>query len=115
MVFIKPTIIRDSVASAYETNQKYTYIRDLHIANQDKSRRLVEDFETPVIPPLPNAATTESPIVDLRELSPETNVNTSAPDALPQETLRELFPEKNIDSGSINSTTPGIPVQDTTN
>ena len=93
MVFIKPTIIRDSVASAYATNQKYTYIRDLQIESQDKSRRLIEDFETPVIPPLPNQAITESPIVDLRELSPETSVN----------------------SGSIDTTTPGIPVQDTNN
>ena len=93
MVFIKPTIIRDSVASAYETNQKYTYIRNLQLENQNKSRRLIEDFETPVIPPLPNEAVTDSPIVDLRELSPETSIGSS----------------------SIDTVAPGIPVQDTNN
>lgn len=84
MVFIKPTIIRDSVASAYETNQKYTYIRNLQLENQDKSRRLIEDFEPPVIPALPDRSVAESPIVDLRELSPDAssesdNIETTAP------------------------------------
>jgi general secretion pathway protein D len=93
MVFIKPTIIRDSVASAYETNQKYTYIRDLQLKSRDKSRRLIEDFEAPVIPPLPTPPAAESPIVDLRELAPETS----------------------IDSSRMETTTPGLPVQDTNN
>ena len=110
MVFIKPTIIRDSVASAFETNQKYTYIRNLQLENQNKSRRLIEDFETPVIPPLPNEAVTDSPIVDLRELSPETSIDTTDPGAPIREPISELFPETSIDS-----TAPGIPVQDTNN
>jgi len=93
MVFIKPTIIRDSVASAYETNQKYTYIRNLQLENQDKSRRLIEDSEPPVIPPLPNQSVTETPIVDLRELPLETG----------------------SDSGTVDTIPPGIPVQDMNN
>jgi len=115
MVFIKPTIIRDSVASAYETNQKYTYIRDLQLANKGRSRRLIEDFETPVIPPLPNAAVTESPIVDLRELDPETGIDPTDAGASVREPIRELSPETNIDSSRMETTTPGIPVQDTNN
>jgi len=115
MVFIKPTIIRDSVASAYETNQKYTYIRDLQLANKSRSRRLIEDFETPVIPPLPNAAVTESPIVDLRELDPETGIDPTDAGASVREQIRELPPETNIDSSRMETTTPGIPVQDTNN
>jgi general secretion pathway protein D len=68
MVFIKPTILRDSVASAYETNQKYTYIRDLQLASKEKSRRLIDDYDTPVVPELPNPPVEEPAIIDLREL-----------------------------------------------
>lgn len=57
MFFIRPTILRDSVQTAFETNQKYNYIRNLQMS-QEKSAQLLPD--------LPPQAEQEPPVIDLR-------------------------------------------------
>ena len=57
MVFIRPTILLDSVQTAFETNQKYNYIRNLQMS-QEKSAQLLPD--------LPPQAEQEPPVIDLR-------------------------------------------------
>ena len=52
MIFIKPTILRDSVATAYETNAKYQAIRNMQIAEVGTGRNLFPDLEPPVLPEL---------------------------------------------------------------
>ncbi|MEE4185132.1 MAG: type II secretion system secretin GspD [Gammaproteobacteria bacterium] len=64
MLFIKPTILRDSVATAYETNQKYQFIRDAQLAERDGRRRFRPDLTAPVLPALEPAPTA---VIDLRE------------------------------------------------
>ena len=81
MVFIKPTILRDSVASAFETNQKYTYIRDIQLASKDKARRLIDNYETPVVPELKNPQVEEPSIIDLRELPATPGEGAISPDS----------------------------------
>ena len=45
MVFIKPTILRDNVQAAFETNAKYNYIRDQQLRIKPKNPRLMPQTE----------------------------------------------------------------------
>ena len=72
MIFIKPTILRDHVATAYETNEKYTAIRNMQLAERDSGRKLIPDMQPPVMPELPQLPPTT---IDLRALpAPEAAV-----------------------------------------
>ena len=76
MFFVKPTILRDDVQAAFETNAKYNYIRDLQLyrerdqvlPNWDQNRPA-----PPVVPELPAPAIQDEngiPTIDLRNLKP---------------------------------------------
>ena len=52
MIFIRPTILRDSATSATMTNQKYQSIRDLQQRRQGEGVQLMPDEERPVLPPI---------------------------------------------------------------
>ena len=80
MVFIKPTILRDNVQAAFETNAKYNYIRDEQLGIKPKNPRLMPRTERSVLPEMsqPSAApggpapasplstSPEPPVIDLR-------------------------------------------------
>ena len=51
LVFIRPRIVRDSVAAALETNSKYNYIRDLQL-NRGEDAALMRGVDRPILPPL---------------------------------------------------------------
>jgi general secretion pathway protein D len=70
MIFIKPTILRDSVATSYETNEKYKTIRNMQMAEKDKKRRLFQDLTPPTLPELNDNTGTKSGAIDLRALPP---------------------------------------------
>ena len=53
MVFIRPTIMRDSVQAAFQTDAKYRYIRDLQLQQGERSVQLMSDVERPTLPELP--------------------------------------------------------------
>jgi len=53
MVFIRPTILRDSVDARFETNTKYNYIRDLQDEQAGSPVQLMRDETRPVLPDLP--------------------------------------------------------------
>ena len=57
MVFIRPTILRDSVEAAFQTNAKYRYIRDLQIQQSEQNVPLMSDAERPMLPELEEAQT----------------------------------------------------------
>lgn len=65
MIFIKPTILRDHVATTYETNEKYTAIRNMQLAERNSGRKLIPDLQPPVLPELPRLPSTT---IDLRAL-----------------------------------------------
>jgi general secretion pathway protein D len=67
MLFIKPTILRDSVATAYETNAKYTVIRDLQLSKQQDRGLFFRDINAPLLPELLQPET-PVPVVDLRKI-----------------------------------------------
>ena len=71
MVFIKPTILRDNVQAAFETNTKYNYIRDQQLLTRPRNVRLMPRTPRTVLPEIPAieppAAGTETPVIDLRE------------------------------------------------
>ncbi len=52
MIFIRPKILRDSVSTAIETNQKYDLIRQIQQGTQNEDPALIPGAERPVLPPL---------------------------------------------------------------
>ncbi|MEO7386802.1 MAG: type II secretion system protein GspD, partial [Gammaproteobacteria bacterium] len=91
MVFIKPTILRDNVQAAFETNSKYNYIRDEQLGIKPKTPRLMPMTQRPALPEMsqpstsstvdlpamvspqsasPQPASPEPPVIDLR-IKPE--------------------------------------------
>ena len=50
MVFIRPTILRDSAQAVFETNAKYRYIRDLQLQQNETPLPLMRDQERPILP-----------------------------------------------------------------
>ena len=91
MVFIRPTILRDSETAAFETNAKYNYIRDEQLGIRPKRTRLMPLTPRPVLPAIeqpadrntvplpadsasdagasatPTPAAPEPPVIDLRQ------------------------------------------------
>jgi len=77
MVFIRPTILRDNVQAAFETNAKYNYIRDEQLGLKPRRPRLMPLTERATLPELSPAAPAgqpaqpdtapEPPVIDLRE------------------------------------------------
>jgi general secretion pathway protein D len=70
MVFIKPTILRDNVQAAFETNTKYNYIRDQQLLIKPKNVRLMPQTPRDLLPELQAigpATSAEPPVIDLRE------------------------------------------------
>ena len=70
MFFIKPTIIRDSVDAAFETNAKYSLIRDIQLGIDRDIGLLKGDHQRPVLPELEPAGQ-KTPVLDLRGLTPD--------------------------------------------
>ena len=50
MVFIRPTILRDSAQAAFQTDAKYRYMRDLQLGQGERSVPLMGDAERPALP-----------------------------------------------------------------
>jgi general secretion pathway protein D len=50
MVFIRPIILRDSVQASFETDAKYSYIRDLQLQQAEETVPLMRNAERPLLP-----------------------------------------------------------------
>ena len=79
MLFIKPTILRDSVATAYETNEKYSVIREMQLAERRDRRVLLRSMEKPLLPPLED--TVDTPVIDLRDIDAPATTEPAGEDA----------------------------------
>lgn len=55
-VFIRPTIIRESVDASIQTNSKYNYIRELQRQQSEENVKLMRGERPPELPPLPESA-----------------------------------------------------------
>ena len=61
MVFIRPTILRDSSQAAFETDAKYRYIRELQLQQGRTHVPLMRDAARPMLPVLEGASAPEQP------------------------------------------------------
>lgn len=69
MVFIRPKILRDSTQTAFETNAKYNYIREIQQQGRggQGGRVAIMPFEDrPMLPPLEFYEQNQGPVIDLR-------------------------------------------------
>lgn len=53
MVFIRPTILRDTIQATFETNTKYNYIRDMQLQQGQEPVQLMRDEVRPTLPAIP--------------------------------------------------------------
>jgi len=53
MVFIRPTILRDSADARFTTGEKYSYIQEIQRQMAAKAVPLLKDEKQPLLPPLP--------------------------------------------------------------
>jgi general secretion pathway protein D len=90
MIFIKPTILRDDVATAYETNEKYRTIRNMQMVERDKDRELIQDMAPPV---LPEMRLDQPSVIDLRAL-PQAQVDEAPDEALNEPQEDTVVPEE---------------------
>jgi general secretion pathway protein D len=68
MVFIKPTILRDNAQATFETNTKYTYLRDQQLGIKPRNPRLMPMTDRPILPELEQPPVSPDPApIDLRE------------------------------------------------
>lgn len=58
MIFIRPTILRDSASTSIETNQKYNFIRDIQRGRAGDDPALMPNAGRPMLPELEPAAET---------------------------------------------------------
>lgn len=56
MVFMRPSIMRDSGAAAFQTNQKYNYLRAQQIDATENGFGLLSEQSAPLLPPLEELA-----------------------------------------------------------
>ncbi|MEM6513198.1 MAG: type II secretion system secretin GspD [Pseudomonadota bacterium] len=61
MIFIRPKILRDSVSTAIETNQKYDLIRQIQQGTTNEPPALIPGAERPVLPPMDDEETPPQP------------------------------------------------------
>lgn len=66
MVFIRPTILRNSAQAAFQTDAKYRYIRDLQLEQGERSVQLMSDAQRPTLPEL-EAVEVAEPAADTGE------------------------------------------------
>jgi general secretion pathway protein D len=52
LIFIRPKILRDSMATSLETNAKYNFIRDIQQSRQRDRVSLMPGETPPILPPL---------------------------------------------------------------
>jgi hypothetical protein len=52
MVFIRPTILRNSIQASFETNAKYSFMREIQLGQAEESVPLMRNAERPVLPEL---------------------------------------------------------------
>lgn len=56
MIFIRATILRDSITTSFETNAKYNFIRNIQKGRQGDSIPLMRGTPRPIIPPLEDSS-----------------------------------------------------------
>jgi general secretion pathway protein D len=86
MVFIQPRILRDGLDAAFETNQKYNYMRD-------QQRKLGPQREVlPLLPGTPRAILPELPVAPAPQASPEASTEATPAAAASPDSATNVTP-----------------------
>jgi general secretion pathway protein D len=80
MVFIRPTILRDGVKAAIETNAKYNVMRNQQLARKKGRVTLLPGERQPALPPIEDLSKYADPTAGARE--PQPGTDPTAPEAL---------------------------------
>lgn len=73
MVFIRPTILRDGVDAAVETNAKYNLIRNKQLERRDGKVTLLPGSRQPVLPPIEDLSRYADPTAGAHAPAPNTD------------------------------------------
>jgi general secretion pathway protein D len=79
MVFIRPTILRDGVAAAIETNAKYNVLRDQQLQRRNGKVTLLPGERQPLLPPIEDLSKYADPTAGAQAPAPGTNRQQPAP------------------------------------
>ena len=87
MVFIRPTILRDGVATAIETNAKYNVLRNQQLQRKKGRVTLLPGEVQPLLPPIEDLSKYADPTAGAEKPTPDTNpevVKPAQPQPLPE-------------------------------
>jgi general secretion pathway protein D len=73
MVFIRPTILRDGVAAAIETNAKYNVLREQQLQRRKGKVTLLPGERQPLLPPIEDLSKYADPTAGAQPPAPGTN------------------------------------------
>jgi general secretion pathway protein D len=102
MVFIRPTILRDSAAAAVTTNAKYSVLRNQQLARKKGKVTLLPGEKQPLLPPIEELSKYADPTAGAQGLQPGTDTSapppaqttplppTSAPEQEPQQSPQRM-------------------------
>ncbi|MET0984913.1 MAG: type II secretion system secretin GspD [Steroidobacteraceae bacterium] len=79
MVFIRPTILRDGVQAAVETNAKYNVLRNQQLARKRGEVSLLPGERQPTLPPIEELSRYADPTAGATKLAPNTDESRSVP------------------------------------
>lgn len=79
MVFIRPTILRDGVKAAIETNAKYNLLRNQQLERRKGKVRLLPGERQPLLPPIEDLSKYADPIGGADPVAPNTDPTTDEP------------------------------------
>ncbi len=79
MVFIRPTILRDGVAAAIETNAKYNVLRDQQLQRKRGRVTLLPGEKQPLLPPIEDLSKYADPTAGAQAPAPGTNRQQQVP------------------------------------
>ncbi|HEY4367394.1 MAG TPA: type II secretion system secretin GspD [Steroidobacteraceae bacterium] len=83
MVFIRPTILRDGISTAVETNAKYNVLRDQQLQRRNGKVTLLPGERQPLLPPIEELSKYADPTAGARKPAPGTDESTLKTAPLP--------------------------------
>jgi general secretion pathway protein D len=73
MIFIRPTIVRDGISAAIETNSKYNVLRDQQLARKNGRVTLLPGERQPLLPPIEELSKYADPTAGSAPPAPNTD------------------------------------------
>ncbi len=104
MIFIRPTIIRDEVAAAIQTNSKYNVVRDQQLRRRGGRVTLLPGERQPILPPIEELSKYADPTAGAGAPAPGTDESQLKP-----QVQTAPLPESTPPTESPTQTPPNVP------